>query len=130
MKPARVKCPDKKCYHYQGYLVGDCPAFYLKLGCTHQEEFKILNKPKPHRYTKFGLSPAEQDSLLKQQNKRCAICGKKLQYPHLDHDHKTGKARGYLCPRCNAKLAGIEDEEFRIKALEYLDNSPAEQFYT
>ena len=35
----------------------------------------------------------------------------------LDHDHKTGQFRGWLCPRCNIALGWFENR--RSKILEY-----------
>jgi len=40
---------------------------------------------------------------------------------HLDHDHRTGKFRGWLCSRCNISLGGFGDSvEGLEKAIEYL----------
>ena len=33
----------------------------------------------------------------------CGIC-KKIKKLHCDHDHVTGRKRGWLCPRCNTSL--------------------------
>ncbi len=33
----------------------------------------------------------------------------------LDHDHKTGKFRGWLCPRCNVALGWFENRKQRIE---------------
>lgn len=125
----RVLCPNRKCYHYQAYLMGDCPAFYLELRCTYEEQFITVNKKMPQN-AKYGLSSAQQKHLFQLQKGRCAICHNKLRYPQLDHNHKTNRARGYLCGKCNRGLVGIEDKQFRIAALAYLANPPAEQFYT
>ena len=41
---------------------------------------------------------------------------------HVDHDHKTGKARGLLCNTCNVGLGMLGEDENRILGLiEYLN---------
>ncbi len=88
------------------------------------------NRPSGLKYRKHGLSPEQQDELFQQQNGLCAICGIKLANHNIDHDHETGEARGYLCLSCNIRLCGIENGGFKEKALKYLENPPAKQFYT
>ena len=72
----------------------------------------------------YNLSWPQVLKLRKIQGGRCAICGRKL-FLVLDHNHQTGKARGYLCRGCNTKLAGFDNPEFVRRAAEYLDNPPA-----
>jgi len=53
----------------------------------------------------------------------CEICGRKELHRELslDHDHKTGKFRGYLCSKCNTMLGYAEDNPLiLIKAVHYL----------
>jgi Recombination endonuclease VII len=52
----------------------------------------------------------------------CECCGKKCSYRlHLDHDHETGKFRGWLCASCNVGLGYFGDNEAGLfKALAYL----------
>ena len=56
---------------------------------------------------RYGLSTADYDALLIQQDGVCRICkrscstGKRLA---VDHDHGTGAVRGLLCRRCNIGL--------------------------
>ena len=45
---------------------------------------------------------------LDKQNGNCLICGKKMNKPQVDHDHKTGKYRGILCVPCNNGLGVYE----------------------
>lgn len=48
---------------------------------------------------------------------------------HLDHDHKTGCARGYLCNGCNRGLGMLGDSiEGLTKAINYLKNPIAKEF--
>src|SRR6267378_6813421 len=50
----------------------------------------------------------------------CGICGKLVSGIHLvlDHDHKTGKFRGWLCQGCNLYLGYYETHKEDI--LRYL----------
>lgn len=50
----------------------------------------------------------------------CEIgCGRKAS--HLDHDHKTGEFRGWLCNRCNLALGALGDDISALtRALRYL----------
>jgi hypothetical protein len=57
----------------------------------------------------------------------CEICGesgygRKLPYIVFDHCHKTGKARGWLCDRCNKTLGLVKDSQSLLgKMLRYLE---------
>ena len=81
------------------------------------------------RKYKYGITPEEYNNLWKLQNNVCAICeepetktrNRKVMSLSVDHDHKTGRIRGLLCHKCNTKLASIENLEFRIKAIKYLE---------
>ncbi|MEU5869345.1 endonuclease domain-containing protein [Nonomuraea sp. NPDC047529] len=43
---------------------------------------------------------------------------------HLDHDHQTGRFRGFLCSRCNTGLGQLrEDVAILHSAIEYLTRS-------
>lgn len=73
----------------------------------------------------FGITWDEYESLLADQNFRCAICGGKPRKHALavDHDHRTGEIRGLLCSRCNHRLLGAaNDDPARLrKAADYLE---------
>jgi len=84
--------------------------------------YKIQRKS--HLLNKYNLTIDDYNKLLLQQNKVCAICGKKS-YRNLcvDHDHKTGKIRALLCDLCNTGLGKFKDNiELLEKASIYLKN--------
>lgn len=59
----------------------------------------------------WGITKAEYDSRWKAQE-YCLICGDKLRggfQTHLDHNHKTGEKRGFLCTNCNRGLGHFQD---------------------
>jgi len=72
-----------------------------------------------------NLTREQIDALQGKQAGKCAIC-KEKRFLVLDHDHKTGKARGYLCRGCNLRVSGHEDADFIKRVTEYLDNPPAD----
>jgi len=111
-----------------------------------QNKEKIQSKAKPNkqRYyrsnilyfkarnykNKYGLTPEETKQILEEQNHQCKLCSKDLttlpeKQVHLDHDHTTGKIRGFLCMPCNVGLGMMGDSiEGLQRAMDYLkDNS-------
>ncbi|MEU9102717.1 endonuclease VII domain-containing protein [Streptomyces sp. NPDC048361] len=59
-------------------------------------------------HRKYGLTPAQLDALVADQQGICCIC---LSAPaqHVDHCHETGRVRGVLCFSCNAALGQFKD---------------------
>jgi Autographiviridae endonuclease VII len=57
-----------------------------------------------HLKTKYGISLADYEAMLRRQGGVCGICKRKPGKRRLcvDHDHKTGQVRGLLCGRCNS----------------------------
>jgi hypothetical protein len=72
----------------------------------------------------YEITEDEYDLLMADQGGRCAICGTRPTGParlHLDHDHQTGRRRGFLCFRCNNALGDFSDSEaLLLKAVAYL----------
>lgn len=71
----------------------------------------------------YGISPADYNKLLKEQNNSCAICGKPPEKVRLavDHNHANRRVRGLLCFHCNTILGHAYDSVKIIKnALDYI----------
>lgn len=50
----------------------------------------------------------------------CELCGGKTRIAY-DHDHKTGKHRGWLCMKCNTALGLVNDDiKLLQKMIDYL----------
>jgi hypothetical protein len=87
---------------------------------TARKEVDYAHHTKVRRY---GLTVADYDALLTEQNGACAIChrppiGKRLA---VDHCHTTGKVRGLLCSPCNVSLGQFDDDPRRLlEAAKYL----------
>lgn len=78
------------------------------------------DKARWHRKTRYGLSEADYQRMLDEQNGRCALCDKPVEKFHIDHCHNTGAVRGLLCHQCNIRIGGWDDIEWRQKAMRYL----------
>lgn len=77
------------------------------------------------RFKIRGMDPAEQAALFQSQDGKCAICSKTEEQSgrphHLDHCHKTGRIRAFLCGHCNSGIGQLRDDpELVEKALKYL----------
>lgn len=77
----------------------------------------------------YKITLAEYETLLGQQNGRCAICatddpgrkGRAGKNWMVDHCHDTGKVRGLLCHACNVGIGNFKDDtNIMEKAITYL----------
>lgn len=75
-----------------------------------------------YRYkTKYGITLAERDLMLKTQEGRCFICKDETELV-VDHCHKSGKVRALLCSHCNIGLGMFRDNpKFTQSATQYLE---------
>lgn len=58
---------------------------------------------------RYGLSLADYELRLRQQDYKCATCKRVLTRPHVDHNHATGKVRGLLCYPCNISIGLLKE---------------------
>lgn len=87
------------------------------------------------RKHRLGLTHAEYEELLAEQDGKCAICGKpeskvlngRVTHLAVDHCHRTLQRRGLLCHRCNV-LLGLAHEapEVLQSAIDYLKRHATE----
>jgi len=77
-------------------------------------------KRRAHLRRKYGLTFAEYDKMLIEQNECCATCGAtkpggRWKSFAVDHDHVTGRVRGLLCKSCNIALGEVNDDLTTLK---------------
>jgi hypothetical protein len=111
-------------------------AYYCKVcACSKGREYTARNahltsykqkKKNAYIQNRFGITLDEYTEKLKAQNNFCAICKVELPasgyFTHLDHCHKTGKIRAFLCTNCNRGLGHFQDnKDFLLEAARYLD---------
>ncbi len=103
----------KPLYEFTVQANGRKMAGALCLWCQREREYK----------RKYGITIADYEKLLKQQNNKCAICGtvnpgKSHDNFCVDHDHskKKDSVRGLLCVGCNRVLGLFKDNPERLIA--------------
>lgn len=102
---------------------------------THKEKIrktkKAYHQKNPTRRTAwflkrtYGISLVDYLKLFAKQKGCCALCRRhQSEFKRrlcVDHDHKTKRVRGLLCPGCNRALGVLGDSVKRIKlVLKYL----------
>ena len=76
------------------------------------------------RESKTGIKgcTATIDELMQTWTTACDICERECLSPCMDHDHKTGRFRGWICPACNLGLGKFADDPRLLKrAIDYLE---------
>ena len=134
-----IKCKETKPYtdYHKARSTVDKRQSSCKLCDNARRNASYQSDPNRSRVSsykvKYGLTIEGYDTILKNQNGCCAICGTsknirivsgKEQHTHLvvDHCHITGKVRGLLCYTCNVGLGMFRDNtEYLKTAIEYLD---------
>lgn len=93
---------------------------YLKhtcKSCRSEQEKTRKELRKTHRMPSSGVD--------------CPICERRTGRPVLDHDHKTGLFRGWICNDCNNALGKFEDsEEVLQRAIRYLLGSSHPSYHS
>ena len=99
---------------------------------THWRKEKARRKAAAHGKRVrdvYGLPDGAYDRLYEFQGRRCAICQRATGVSRklaVDHDHKTGIARGLLCSPCNKLLGHLRDSvDIAQRVIDYLDVPPA-----
>ena len=99
-----------------------CKACYAAANKKNRDIRGWTEKDKDVRLQRtFGLKPGQYDEMLKEQDYKCAVCGKTEQENNkrlaVDHCHKTGKIRKLLCHKCNCALGMVDDNKDILSSL-------------
>lgn len=70
---------------------------------------------------KYGITQADYDQMVIDQDGKCAICGTTPEKLFVDHCHDTGNVRQLLCLLCNSGIGFLRDNTTILKsAVDYL----------
>lgn len=113
---------------------GDCKPCRLAYQREWEKGWRAAN-PEKRRVRErrhclgIGTTVEDERRVVAKQGGDCAICQRSLDRhnfqftPHLDHDHATGKPRGFLCGTCNRALGMFKDSALVLeRAAIYLRN--------
>lgn len=118
------------------------PDFYQQELIRNRERGKLRQRMTPRAIKTPEMIELENRlrELKSQAKKRtmtgkpCAICDtvprgeRRLDVLHLDHDHKTGQFRGWLCRACNLAIGHLKDDPLLCeRAAAYLKSTPSPQ---
>ena len=91
------------------------------------DKTELAHNQRERRYKhRYGITIAEYNTRLAEQNNKCAICCE-VEYTeearlYVDHDHSTNVVRALLCPRCNTAMGIIDKgEAFMKKCVAYAE---------
>lgn len=100
-------CKQKRDHDTRRALYAEDPAFRAKV---HEDVARWRrNNPERHRAIRrraWGI----KDATGERKVGPCQVCGQHTDPLHLDHDHKTGLARGWLCTCCNTAIGKLRDD--------------------
>jgi hypothetical protein len=99
--------------------------------CKEVDDARSGRSRDAHLRRKYGITSEDYDQMLAEQGGGCALCGVKPEdltagryrkFLHVDHDHKTGRNRGLLCPDHNLLLGRFGDDVAMFRrVVEYLE---------
>jgi len=94
---------------------------HWKLSDEHKKKISEEHKGEKHWNWKDGRAKTrtleyKEKIAGRQKPKNCEICGA-IGKIDFDHDHVTGKFRGWICRRCNLVLGMVKDNGELLNAL-------------
>ena len=119
-------------------LCADCGEVHLRNAKHLKQGLKTMacKYYKPPNYSglekrdgiirrQYGITLAEYEQMLRDQDNKCAICGNEDEVEGrrlaIDHCHDSGNVRGLLCGKCNRGLGLFYDnQELLGNAISYL----------
>ena len=127
MRKFRKRHPTLDSDNYRKKLAKE-PGYNKRKYAENRE--KSLRKARNSWYKKaFGITLADYERMFEEQSGACAICRQpevvmmngKIMRLAVDHSHKTQKARGLLCQKCNGMIGlSTENEMILRNAIDYL----------
>jgi Recombination endonuclease VII len=121
--PGRKWCPDcEKVLLLSSFVRSVATASGYSSYCkachnsrSRKSRDKVGGSRTYHLTRRYGITAAEADFMLDEQDGVCAIC-QSAPAAHVDHDHETGAVRALLCFNCNGGLGQFRDDPAVLRA--------------
>lgn len=91
-------------------------ASYCKECRALQQNHRLAAQFK-YKFKSDNVNGTVLRAMKKEQKNRCVLCDKRSKRLHLDHDHKTGKIRGYICAFCNRTLVPTLEQYPELRSI-------------
>lgn len=107
---AKGLCRD--CYRNSPHMQQRRREYYQANKDAWREHTRKARERRTKQVKAYGVSRAQMDRMLAEQRGLCALCGAppKRKQLALDHCHRTGKVRAFLCHPCNGALGLLKDD--------------------
>lgn len=114
-KPYDWRCkPCKRAMNYKHYWKNREKILAQKRNMSVEERLARNTRIRNWTYKKQELKAGRP------KPSSCEVCGNGGRI-HYDHDHSTGKFRGWLCTQCNTSIGMVKDKiEILHKLISYL----------
>lgn len=110
-----VKCKDcVKAYRQERFEADPEGHRAYQRQWMAQDENRLRNL-EGHFRRKYGLSLADRQKMVEEQEGRCFICGIETDL-HVDHNAETGQIRRMLCGPCNRGIGMFHHDPQALKA--------------
>jgi len=122
--PEKRRERDRRDYHHHRERILETKRKWTSANLVRVRQIGRDFKRKT-RGAKYGMTAEEYRLCELRRANGCEICGHlpkgEQRALALDHQHRTGKVRGWLCTRCNTGLGLFRDDpELLRQAIEYL----------
>lgn len=107
------------------YYTGRCrPCYNLKQ--NRLEKQNPANRWKNTLAYKYGITPLQYETRVREQNNLCAACGKPevrktatgaVKRLSIDHNHATQTLRELLCDRCNVTIGRVKENAETLRRM-------------
>ena len=98
---------------------------YCSIKCAAKDQATVFNGEKNGNWRGGNDTRYLRKTAPRPRPELCEVCGmkgKKRNGITLDHNHKTGKFRGWLCSNCNTALGLVQESKQILRALiKYLE---------
>jgi hypothetical protein len=107
---AKAMC--RECYRNSPFMQERRQAYYQRNIPRFRKYTALARERRRQEARVYGITPEEQLRMLAAQHGLCALCSDppKRRRLAIDHCHRTGHVRAFLCQRCNNALGLLRDD--------------------